>query len=242
MPLLPGKAASHHRPHGGQTLKFIKELSANISRVNATAELPSSLHLRRPYTWFLWGISETSSSQDKALPPCSAQEKGQDISTLKAVNGAGVEPIWKSLIFSVSASQAAAAASSSSRAQSVGVFLRKQLEPGWEKTCWFFLYSPSSKTVPPGPGFQCDHSKYNTHTSVEEPLDAIQPFAPSRLFAIGPRCWRRSGCLLPRLSFCTEPHAKSILVLAFHLRVLEVPQINTDSAPMELSPMAQVQL
>lgn len=148
MPLLPGKAASHHRPHEGQTLKFIKELSANISCVNATAELPSSLHLRRPYTWFLWGISEMSSSQDKALPPCSAQEKGQDISTLKAVNGAGVEPIWKSLIFSVSASQAAAAASSSSRAQSVSVFLRKQLEPGWGKTCSFFLYSPSSKSLP----------------------------------------------------------------------------------------------
>ena len=76
-------------------MKFIKELSANISCVNPTLELSSGLHLRWLYTWFLWGISETSSSQDKALPPGPAQEKGpaQDVSTLKAVNHAGAEPI-----------------------------------------------------------------------------------------------------------------------------------------------------
>lgn len=101
-----GERCSLYSSHEGQTLRFMKELSVNISYANPTLESFSSLHLCWLYTGSFGVFQRWAALRTRhwllALPRSSAQEKGQthDISTLEVENRAGVEPILKSLLFS----------------------------------------------------------------------------------------------------------------------------------------------
>jgi len=89
------ESCSHRRPHEGQALKFIKELSANTSCVSPTLELilqPLSMLAVYPVPLGYFG-DEQLSGQGTASLLCPGEGQVHDTSTLTAMNRAGVEPI-----------------------------------------------------------------------------------------------------------------------------------------------------
>lgn len=213
-----------------ETVKFIKELSANIPCLNSTLELSSSFHLCCLYSSVVLlkcFQDEQLSGKGIACVVCPGhQHHGSQQSQFRS-------QFWLSLTCPYLTSSSS---HSSSWAQSVTAFL-------WEnsigyglhqrKTRMFFLYSPSMKTVPSGPGFEHDHSKY-THMLRNGWTQYW--FYPQLLIfhhSLLLKKIRRFGCLLTHL----WTSALIPLYLPLIIRVVEVLQININSLHMELSPM-----
>lgn len=153
------QSCSHCRAHEGQTVKFIKELSANIPCVNSTLELSSTYAACTP-------------GSSRVFPRWAALRKRHCLCTLPRTSAPSklwtmlrqsqFRRVWLSLTYPYLTSSSS---HSSSWAQFVTAFLwENSIGSGLHqaKTRLFFLDSPSMRTAPSGPRFQHHHSKY-TH-------------------------------------------------------------------------------